>query len=197
MALQAESIPLLEQVLGSATYKKLNVIELGSGCGIVGIGLAQTVPDCEVTLTDLPEAEEIVNHNITAMSPAISSRATFQALDWEEPLPAKIQDRLFDMILVADCTYNPDSSPALVKTLSALVKRSPKAIIVVAMKVRHESELIFFDYMKDASLVIESHVILPLPRNEEWSDASEHVDLYVFRDKGRAYRPETPLVWVS
>ncbi len=197
IALQAEGIPLLEQVLSSATYKKLNVIELGCGCGIVGIGLAQTVPDCEIVLTDLPEAEETVRRNIASMNPAMSSTVSFQGLDWDKPLPAKVRDRPFDMVLVGDCTYNSDSSPALVRTLAALVKRSPKAIIVVAMKVRHESESIFFDCMQDAALVIESRVMLPLPRNEEWSDASEHVDLYVFRDKGRPYRAETASVWVS
>lgn len=184
-------------MLSSAIYKKLNVIELGSGCGIVGIALAQIVPDCDVVLTDLPEAEEIVQRNIDVSNPAISSRTTFQALDWEKPLPAPIRDRMFDMVLVADCTYNADSSPHLVKTLSALVKRSPKAVIVIAMKVRHESENVFFEYMEDADLAIESRLELPLPRNEMWSAPSEHVDLYCFRHKHRPRLVKSPTIWMD
>src|ERR1700734_3176668 len=154
VALQAEGLPLLEEVLSSATYKRLKVLELGSGCGIVGIGLAQTVPDCEVILTDLPEAEELAMKNINGMNAAISSDVSFNTLDWENPLPLSIRDRLFDLILVADCTYNPDSSPALVSTLAVLVKRSSKAIVVVAMKVRHSSEAVFFDLMSESGFII-------------------------------------------
>ena len=194
VALQAESLPLLEEVLSSATYKRLKVLELGSGCGIVGIGLAQTVPDCEVILTDLPEAEELAMKNINGMNAAISSDVLFNTLDWENPLPLPIRDRLFDLILVADCTYNPDSSPALVRTLAALVKRSSKAIVVVAMKVRHSSEAVFFDLMSESGFIIGSRTVLQIPGDDETTH--EKIDVYVFHDKARSQiiqmRPDAP-----
>jgi predicted nicotinamide N-methyase len=190
VALQAEGIPLVERVIASATYRKLQAIELGSGCGIVGISLAQSIPDCEVTLTDLPEAQEIAQRNLDNMNAAISSTAGFQPLNWEEPLPPGIEDKYFDLILVADCTYNADSSPALVDTFSKLIKRSPKAVILLSMKVRHPDELVFFDYMEKADLVEASRISLPLPGKPE---EIEHVNIHVFHHKDRpayAWEPE-------
>lgn len=149
----------------------------------VGITLAQTVPDCDVILTDLADAEEIATRNIHGMNPAMSSAASFFTLDWDKSLPRAIEDRLFDLVLVADCTYNPDSSPALVRTLSALVKRSPKAIILVAMKVRHSSEAVFFDLMSDAGFVIGRQIALQIPSDED--TPREKVDVYVFLEKSR------------
>lgn len=183
IALQAEALPLLEEVLSSATYRRLRVLELGSGCGIVGIALAQIVPDTEVILTDQAEAEEIASLNIGAANPAMGSNISFQILDWEEPLPRVIQGKLFDLILVADCTYNSDSSPDLVRTLSQIVERSPKVIVLVAMKVRHPSEAIFFELMSGAGFLVGSKTILSLPGDDETE--REKVEVYVFHHKDR------------
>jgi predicted nicotinamide N-methyase len=182
VALQAEGIPLVEQAISAATFKKLNVIELGSGCGIVGLTLAQTVPDCEVLLTDLPEAADIAQRNIDNVFPAMSSTVAFEPLNWEEPLPKMVQAKTYDLVVVADCTYNSDSSPALVRTLSALQKKSPKALILVAMKVRHSSEDVFFDLMKEALFIEASHMKLQLPVIAE---VGEKVEVYVFHGEDR------------
>jgi predicted nicotinamide N-methyase len=182
VALQAEGIPLVEQAISAATFKKLNVIELGCGCGIVGITLAQTVPDCEVLLTDLPEAANIAQRNIDNVFPAMASTVSFQPLNWEEPLPKMVQAKTYDLVLVADCTYNSDSSPALVRTLSALQKKSPKALILVAMKIRHSSEDVFFDLMKEAMFIEASHMKLQLPVIAE---VAEKVEVYVFHGEDR------------
>jgi predicted nicotinamide N-methyase len=183
-ALKTKGLPLIEQLINQAKCRTLQVIELGSGCGIVGISLAQTIPDCEVILTDLPEAREIAQRNIENMSPAESSTAIFRPLNWEESLPTDITEKIFDLVLVADCTYNPDSSPALVNTFCKLIRWSPKAVILLAMKVRHQDELIFFDLMKKADFLEASKISVPLP---EISWEPEHVDIYVFRHNNRPH----------
>ncbi|RDI79948.1 hypothetical protein Vi05172_g10048 [Venturia inaequalis] len=182
VALQAEGIPLVEQTISAATFKRLHVIELGSGCGIVGITLAQTVPDCHVLLTDLPEAAEIAQKNINNVFPAMGSAVSFQPLNWDNPLPKTIQAKTYDLIMLVDCTYNSDSSPALVRTLSALQKKSPKAVILVAMKIRHSSEDIFFDLMKQAMFIEASHMKIQLPVSDE---VGEKVEVYVFHGEDR------------
>jgi predicted nicotinamide N-methyase len=183
-ALKAEGLPLIEQLIKPANSRILRVIELGSGCGIVGISLAQTIPDCEVILTDLPEAQEIAQRNIDNMKPAKSSTVIFRPLNWEETLPPDITDMIFDLVLVADCTYNPDSSPALVDTFCKLIKRSPEAVILVAMKVRHQDELIFFDLMKEADFLEASKISIPLPEIP-WEP--EHVNIHVFHHNDRPF----------
>ncbi|KAF2142229.1 uncharacterized protein K452DRAFT_326694 [Aplosporella prunicola CBS 121167] len=192
IALQYDIMPLLDTTLSSATYKKLNVIELGAGCGIVGISLAQLIPDCRVTLTDLPEAQEIAERNIKGMNPAMSSQVKFEPLDWEEELPENIAQRPYDLIIVSDCTYNPDSSPALVKTLHALTKRCPKAIVVLAMKVRHSSEAVFFDLLQQADIMTAASTWMAIPTDPGDYESAKKIDIYIFHSKARPKSAETP-----
>ncbi|KAI5201750.1 hypothetical protein E4T42_04269 [Aureobasidium subglaciale] len=175
--------PLLESVLSSATYRKLNVLELGCGCGVVGIGLAQTVPDCDVLLTDLPEVDELVERNIAAANPAMSSNIDFAALDWEAPLPPKVSSRAFDLILVAECIYNSDSIPPLVDTLERLVQRSPRAVILISTKVRHESEAMFWDLFRSKGFKQKSQTSLPVPGEPGYGygDSASAVDIYIYQ----------------
>ncbi|KAI9714523.1 MAG: hypothetical protein M1820_000484 [Bogoriella megaspora] len=176
---QHDELRALEHALASATYKRLNVLELGCGSGIVGIAMAQTIPDCSVLLTDLPEAEELVQRNIAGMNPAMSSEVRFEPLDWEAEIPPKIRDKMLDIIVVADCTYNPDSAPDLVRTIAAFTSRSPKAIVVVSMKNRHPSESIFFELMSAANLIEASHSKVLL------RDNATPVDVFVYHHKDR------------
>lgn len=192
VAMQLESLPLLVSTLSSASYRKLNVLELGCGCGIVGITLAQLIPDCHVWMTDLPEARDIAQKNIAAMSLAMASSARFETLDWDKPLTPAVEHQVFDMIVASDCTYNPDTSPALVKTLLALVARSPKAIVVLAMKVRHESEAIFFELMAKAGFLTATTAWQPLPCEETDYDSATKADIYIFHYKTRPKTAEPP-----
>jgi SAM-dependent methyltransferase len=175
--------PLLENILSSATYKKLNVLELGCGCGVVGIGLAQTVPDCNVLLTDLPEVDELVDRNIEAANLAMSSHIDFAALDWEAPLPPKVASRTFGLILVAECIYNSDSIPPLVDTLERLIQRSPKAVILISTKVRHESEAMFWDLFHSKGFQRKSQTSLPVPGEPGYGygDSATAVDVYIYQ----------------
>ncbi|KZF24756.1 hypothetical protein L228DRAFT_103706 [Xylona heveae TC161] len=190
VSLQDPGLPQLNKLITEslAGRRKINVIELGSGCGVVGIGLAHVLSNCEVLLTDLPEAEEIMTTNLSCLSPKVHSRVSFKVLDWEENLPSPCTTKRFDLILVADCTYNPDSTPALVKTLSALVAASPSAVIVVAMKVRHQSEAIFFTLMESAGFAQSGHYAIPLPREASLDDYEEEelekADLFTFQSRG-------------
>lgn len=190
IALQAlRTLPVLESVLVSATFKRLNVLEIGCGCGIVGIGLAQTIPDCDVLLTDLEEVTELVERNIEAANPAMLSNIDFCPLDWEQPLPPAVQSRLFDLIVVAECIYNTDSIPPLVETLLALTQRSPKAVILISTKVRHGSEALFWDLFAQKGFMQAGKTELPLPGEpgHGYGDSATHVDLYLYY--GKNFKP--------
>ncbi|WPH01140.1 Hypothetical protein R9X50_00397500 [Acrodontium crateriforme] len=179
------TMPLLEYALVSAVYRRLNIIELGCGCGSVGISIAQMVPDSDVLLTDLPEVTSLVEANIARMRPAMASKVTFAPLDWEDALPDKIQSRPNDLIIVSECTYNTDTLQPLVQTLLGLLVRSPKAVIVVSTKTRHDSEAVFFDMMKHAGFIADSSMRLPLPGEpgQGYADWATDVGLHVFHGK--------------
>ncbi|PGH26741.1 hypothetical protein AJ80_01505 [Polytolypa hystricis UAMH7299] len=157
----------------------LNAIELGTGCGIVGISLAQLLPSCSILLTDLEEVQDLLSHNLAAAKMANCSTATFRALNWEdELLPAAIARVKQDLIAVSDCTYNCDSLPVLVKTLGALVDVSPGAIVLVALKRRHESEDVFFDLMRDARFTVKENATRTF--SSLGLEEKVEVEMYVF-----------------
>ena len=188
LRLEGSPLPLLEYVLVSATYRRLNVLELGCGCGSVGISLAQSIPDCDVVLTDLPEVTELVQANIARMSPAISSHVAFEPLDWLQPLTGKLQSRAHDLIIVSECTYNTDTLAPLVDTLVTLLARSPKAVVVLATKTRHASEAVVFELLEKAGIILEGSTRLALPGEPGtgYGDAASDVGVHVLH--GREHR---------
>ncbi|KAJ5465129.1 uncharacterized protein N7458_000815 [Penicillium daleae] len=174
-----KSMPALGQLLNSGK-SSLQVVELGAGCGIVGIALATMLANCEVLLTDLPEVSEIVTRNINEASPKSSASIKFQTLDWDEPTPNLTRGPI-DLILVSDCTYNADSLPALVSVLDRLVRGSPGAMVLVALKRRHESEAVFFDLMRGAGFT-SLQTKVPLPA--QWGQVDQ-IEMYCYQQEYR------------
>ena len=176
-------LPLLENLLRPSRPGHLKLLELGSGCGIVGIGFAQLYHNCDVLLTDLPEAMEILNLNVTRARPTFGSNLSKVTLNWDDDLPMAVAEAQYHLFLVSDCTYNSDTIPALVKTLHALSGRSPKASILVSMKVRHPSESIFFALMDDAGFRIaeEARLLMPDRYRSAVGQELEAVRIYIFR----------------
>lgn len=80
--------------------------------------------------------------------------------------------------MVADCTYNPDVVPDLVKTLRGLGEKSPQVLVLVAMKVRHESEGVFFELTKEAGFVVVERGLVPLP---VLGGEAEEIEIWMFK----------------
>lgn len=182
----AFTVPVLSKLLQPECNGPLRVIELGSGCGIVGIALAQILPQCSILLTDLQEVEEIVTQNIAVAKPTSSSNLEYRTLDWDEALPDDLCNNSIDLVLVSDCTYNADSLPALVSVLDRLVQSSPNAIILVALKRRHDSETVFFDLMQSSGLSNLHHDSMKLPSQH---DQLDQIELYCYGNKTKLLKP--------
>lgn len=180
---QPKSMPSLAKILKHNTSHTPRVIELGSGCGIVGLEIAHLCPAGNVHLTDLPETMNILNHNISkAKFTSTGRRVTAAILEWDKSLPDDVAKNHHDLVIVSDCTYNSDSIPALVRTLVALIATSPAALIVISMKVRHDSEAIFFDLMAEAGLIEFDTTSIQLPDRirQVTQQPLEAVDVYVY-----------------
>ncbi|KAH7323625.1 putative methyltransferase-domain-containing protein [Rhexocercosporidium sp. MPI-PUGE-AT-0058] len=170
----SRSLPQLPALQTILSKPDLNILELGAGCGIVGITLRQLLPNIsQMILTDLPEATSILTHNISLCTPAPSH----SVLDWSVPLPLPIASMRWNVILVADCTYNPDVVPDLIRTLGRLADGNKDLIVLLAMKVRHESEAVFFTLMKDGGWGIRESIKLPLP---VLGGEDEEIEIFVF-----------------
>ena len=167
-----------------ASSSGLNTLELGSGCGIAGIAFAQLWPQCQIFLTDLIEAMEVLESNIGKAAPAAGTKASCAVLDWGEAFPKALRSTLFDVVLVSDCTYNSDSIPALVKTLSMIAATSPDVLIVVSLKVRHSSEAVFFQLVFAAGFREIGHTSVSLPiQGSSKSDQAlvDKIEIYEYR----------------
>lgn len=146
LQVHAANIPSrLHNLVLSSKSRRLQVLELGTGCGTVGIAFAQLCKS-DVILTDLIDAMDILHTNIQAAKLSPSSTTQGQVLDWGADLHASFSSK-YDLILVSDCIYNPDSSVHLVNTLLRLMLHSPDALILVGFKRRHSGDDIFFDHM--------------------------------------------------
>ncbi|CZR61207.1 uncharacterized protein PAC_11103 [Phialocephala subalpina] len=172
-------LPNLETLLAKPN---LNILELGAGCGIVGLTFAHSLPDIStITLTDLPEATEILDLNLSPANftpKSASTTISHQVLDWSEPLPSNISSTKWDLVLVADCTYNPDVVPDLVKTLGRVRGGSRGVVVLLAMKVRHESEMVFFDLMGESSFEVIEKCKIPLPMVDD--EEGQEIEIFVF-----------------
>lgn len=160
----------------------ISVLELGTGTGIAGLFLASIKAHCSCLLTDVGEAMDLLNLNVSTAALKQGSTVTTKVLDWEMPVPSDVERENFDLIVISDCTYNPDTVKALVGTLTGLMQLSPHAVALVAMKVRHESEMVFFEIMSEAGLVQLEECPVPLSKcsADGGAEALERVDVYAY-----------------
>lgn len=173
------SLPTLEEFLG--TQQDINILELGAGCGVVGITLAKLFSDRinKILLTDLPEASEILEKNISAMAPKSDAcSCSHQVLDWSTPLPGNVRGERWELVVVADCTYNPDVVPDLVQTLIRVREANKEVLILLAMKVRHDSEMVFFELMEKEAFEIVERCKTPLGM---LGGEGQEIETFVFR----------------
>ena len=140
--------------------------------------------NCKVILTDLQDASELAIKNANSAVISSSSSISFHALDWEKEVSRLPSDSFLDAIVVSDCTYNPDSSPALVRTIISLVTQSPGALIIVAMKIRHAAELVFFDLMRSKGFVEQNHHSITLPGNQ-LGEETVNIHFFYWQDRKR------------
>lgn len=177
---KGDSLPLLRKLLTDPESKRLRVLEVGAGCGIVGIALSQ-LRKCEVVLTDLEDAQTILKSNIDCAAPVSGSSLTRQVLGWGAGLH-DLENARFDLVLVSDCIYNPDSSVLLVETLEQLSKHNPNVLIFVAYKPRHEADEVFFNHMRQRNMSVAEEGVIKLPHVMTDYDSSEpQVEAFVYR----------------
>ena len=108
--------------LGKDDWGRTRVVELGAGCGLVGLTCA-ALGAAEVVLTDqvLHVAQVNADRNFTG---AERERIALQPLRWGDAADIAAvkggQGRAFDLIAASDVLYNVESHDALAETMAAL-----------------------------------------------------------------------------
>jgi len=190
-------MPLLSDIL-CRQHEELNILELGCGVGIVGIGLLRILKASgrgispRVLMTDLPEAEERAQANVSrylAGSPVSEEEpeVEYENLDWQDGkvgvFGEKAQSKPWDLVVVSECTYNTDTLLALVQTLSAIDAQSTQKAegshstkIFLATKPRHSSEREAFRMLTDEGWTVDEKTVIPLP---VLSGKAQAVEMYL------------------
>jgi precorrin-6B methylase 2 len=174
-------MPCLQALLGAKRKFPLNVLELGAGCGIVGIALAQMIPNSAVYLTDLPEAQDMLRMNVDIAKPAQGSSLRLGLLEWGSEIINETLPNRIDFVLISDCTYNADSCSALVQTLVGLAQHSQGLKILLAMKRRHDAEAVF-EYLlnRNGFHALECTKVAIPPRESNADSIRPVIEIYLY-----------------
>jgi predicted nicotinamide N-methyase len=130
----------------------LTILELGTGCGLVGLTLSSMYSKSTVLLTDLEDAREICQKNIDGVG---SRNASFETLDWDDI--RRPQDSVWNLVVVTDCTYNPSSYGSLLHALDVVLTPG-KSKLILAHKYRDPSEEEFFErlpFSRDIDITLD------------------------------------------
>ncbi|KAH0829666.1 hypothetical protein FOPE_10523 [Fonsecaea pedrosoi] len=138
---------------------------------LVSLFKSSKLVKCDLLLTDLEDAQEILASNIRCAAPVAGSTVRSEVLDWASSLDDS-SNANYDLILVSDCIYNPDSSLHLVETLRQLATRTPETVILVGFKRRHTEDDLFFARMRTANFDVLETLKIPLP----YIDTDQDVD---------------------
>jgi Lysine methyltransferase len=145
----------------------LKVLELGTGVGVLGICIALAFPNATVVMTDLPDAQPLVDKNIhlsASLTNNLTQHASFRVLDWEtQPYPEWTSLETFDLIVMADVTYNTATFLALANLLEHLLKTGSKgARVICCGKRRHDEEKQFWKIVRERGFVIDQREIFSM-----------------------------------
>ncbi|KAJ3526936.1 hypothetical protein NM688_g8195 [Phlebia brevispora] len=146
-------LPWIRHLRGLLMHDRCEVIELGSGTGAVSLTLESAMP--------------LLQQNISANEKLFrskSARPQAVVLDWDEPnLPIGLSEYPygFDLIVMADVTYNTSSFPSLVRTLDKLLRlgddrgdRSTPTVLL-GYKERDASERALWEMVNGVGIKLE------------------------------------------
>jgi hypothetical protein len=129
-------------VLDSLKGENTLVIELGAGCGLLGLAVASLVPGATIRITD-GDAHVLsrLRKNLALNSFDSGTDVAIAELDWSSPRPfiASLGSQTFKKValLAADVTYDPASLPFLVSALAALLALAKDAKGYLAATIRN------------------------------------------------------------
>jgi hypothetical protein len=99
------------------------ILELGSGCGVPALAVAQAVPSCtEIYATDFnPQTVANLRHNINLNDDAVG-RVHALEMNWQDPNTWPTSGGQSIQVLVgSDLIYQSDMVPVLLQTITALL----------------------------------------------------------------------------
>jgi predicted nicotinamide N-methyase len=125
-------------------FKEQTIVELGSGCGLVGLLCASTVIQAQKTyITDMQSVQAHLQANIQANQAIIPNQNAEKhieaaTIEWGKPLSSQLLSEMkqIDYILLSDCVYWEELFEPLLLTLLEFTQFSPKCVIYLTQTPR-------------------------------------------------------------
>lgn len=142
--------PLTATLSSLTKSSPLNILELGSGTGVVGIVAAITL-SANVTVTDLPHVLDNLKFNAEANAEVVakfSGKVHVAPLRWGEADDVELLGQNVDLILASDVVYHDHLYEPLLKTLRLMMTtmqlEGKRLIFLMAHLRRWKKESVFF-----------------------------------------------------
>ncbi|KAH9623508.1 hypothetical protein KSS87_007098 [Heliosperma pusillum] len=159
------SNPNTNQYSSLLDFRNKRGIELGAGCGAVGMGI-YLLGLHDVVLTDIAPVMPALKHNL------------------KKNKQMKALSPPFDFVLAADVVYIEDTVKPLVETMFELVKED--GVVLLGYQVRcPEADVLFWEMVKE---VFEIEKVKKEDLHPDY--AYEETDVYIFRKK----KEHTPIM---
>ncbi|KAH7520040.1 hypothetical protein FEM48_Zijuj08G0101500 [Ziziphus jujuba var. spinosa] len=156
--------PTLSALSDAPNRRPLNILELGSGTGLVGIVAALTL-GAKVTVTDLPHVIPNLQFNADANASVLTTNGGVvhaSPLRWGEADDVELVGREFDLIIASDVVYHDHLYVPLLQTLQDLILGGEGNVeFVMAHLRRWKRESAFFKKAKKVFRVDVLHVDRP------------------------------------
>lgn len=166
---------LLGTILPEGSGVMCNVLELGSGTGIVGLCVSLLAQqhhfpgETRVNITDIGMLVPLMQDNILVNGVSDSTEAT--ELLWGTPLTK--QHHNIDLVLAADCVYLEDAFPLLEDTLLQLTSGSDhQPMILMAYRRRRKADRRFFQRIRKHFDVVE---VTDFTRHSQYLKSRTHL----------------------
>ena len=171
---------LLGEWLLGRSWRGRRVVELGAGVGLCGLCCALRDAD-SVVLTDAdPAVLDNLRYTTEALNAGLAPRTRVLALDWADFGDLRALLGPTDLVLAADCVYDPAAAPALAALCRAFADNFPAADLVLANAIRtRETWAACLRAFADRGLRVEPlhDGALPLPEEPVFSSARDWADL--------------------
>ncbi|CAN7110323.1 unnamed protein product [Brassica rapa subsp. narinosa] len=158
----AATLSSLKPAGSTTTTTPMNILELGSGTGVVGIAAAITL-SANVTVTDLPHVLDNLSFNAEANAQTVArfgGQVHAAPLRWGEADDVEILGRNVDLVVASDVVYHDHLYEPLLKTLRLMAAakglEGKRLIFLMAHLRRWKKESVFF---KKARKVFDVDVI--------------------------------------
>lgn len=157
-------------------FRNKRAVELGTGCGVAGMGL-YLLGLKDVVLTDIAPVMPALKHNLKRNKPVLGRMLKAAQLHWNNLNQIKALGPPFDIVIAADVVYIEESVGPLVSAMASLV--ADTGVVLLGYQIRSpEAHELFWEV---CGRVFE---IEKVPHDHLHSKyAYEESDVYILRKK--------------